>query len=147
MSILSLIWRFREFIMVGIIFLMIAGYFVHDSMIKKSYISKIDVQQKVISDQQAQLETQDVLIKQQNSAVDRMKQYADQKDREIAEANHLAEKMQDTVDAQAEKLLNSKTNIDQQFTDLTGCKSELNRIRTFMFEAEQSLTSEANGTK
>ena len=147
MGIISILWKFKDFIMAGIIILMIFGYFVHDSNVKKAYKNQIESQQKIISNQQAQLETQTVLIKQQNDAVDQMKKYSDQKDREISEATHLAEKMQDTVDLQSQQLLNSKTNIDQSFSDLTGCKAELDRIRAFMFNAEQSLTSSTNGTK
>lgn len=72
----------------------------------------------------------------QNAAIEQQAKYAQQKQAEIASATALAEKLQDTVDAQANEIMLRKTNISQVFTTLDGCKDQLNRIREYMVESE-----------
>lgn len=78
-------------------------------------------------------------IQLQDASITQMQKYADQKQAEIASATTLAEKMQDTVDAQAKEIELRKTAIEGTINTLSDCKGELDRIKNYMISAEQEF--------
>jgi hypothetical protein len=90
---------------------------------------QISVDQQIIIDLKAGIQVQ-------NLAMNQLQAYNQELDRKIADATSLAEKMQDTVDNQANEILLRKTNIEQTIVTLADCNAELGRIKQFMVDAE-----------
>lgn len=129
MSILLTLWRFKNYIGIALVILVIGGYWLSLKHTISTDNKEIAAKDQLISDYKVAIQTQNV-------AIDRMKQYADTKDAAIASATALSEKMQDTVDAQANEIMLRKTNIDQTINTLADCNNELARIKAFMINAE-----------
>src|ERR1700693_6073153 len=104
MSTLALLWKFKNYIGIALIVLTIGGYWL-------SLKHTISADKKEIAAKDQLIADYKVAIQTQNVAIDRMKQYADNKDAAIASATALSEKMQDTVDAQANEILLRHANI------------------------------------
>jgi hypothetical protein len=129
MSTLALLWKFKNYIGIALVVLIVGGYWLSLKHTISADNKEIAAKDQLIADYKVAIQTQNV-------AIDRMKQYADNKDAAIASATALSEKMQDTVDAQANEILLRKTNIDQTINTLADCNNELARIKAFMINAE-----------
>jgi len=78
-------------------------------------------------------------ISVQNLAINQLSTYNKIKTQQVADAEHLAEKLQDEIDLKAQAIQNQKTTIDQKFTDLKGCRAQLARIKSYMTGAEKEF--------
>lgn len=94
---------------------------------------------KVIGAKDQQIADLKAGITVQNLAMKQLEQYSADKDRQVADATALAEKMQDTVDTQANEIMLRKTNIEQQIVTLSDCQAEIYRIKDFMIDAEKEI--------
>lgn len=141
MSILTLLWKFRDYIMVVMILTMIFGYWweqQHTISKEKKQIVQLQAENTQLKTLNA---TQLAQINQQNTAVNQLKQYSDQKDAEIKSATALAESLQDEIDLKASQILERDTKIQGDTSTLKGCTDELQRIKDFMVQAEQDFKS------
>ena len=139
MSYLTLLWKFKSYIGIALIILIVGGYWLSLKYTIKSQAGKLSDDQVNIAQLTEKIVSLQAAISLQNANIDQMKRYADQKDREIADATALSEKLQDDIDSKAQQIINSKTQIEQEFTNLEGCKAELGRIKDYMIKSEEEF--------
>ncbi len=135
-SILPLLWKFKNYIGIALVVLVIGGYWLSLQHKIKNQASELNTKDSVITQLQTEKIQLQVAIHVQNANIDRMEQYARQKDAAIADATRLAESLQDEISLKAQQIMNKDTRIDGVIVTLADCQGELNRIKQYMIEAE-----------
>lgn len=129
-------WKWLSIGLVVLVFGIYVGVLKHTITKKEAVITS---DQATIADRDRQIADLKGAIVVQNQAIAQMERYAEEKERKIADATALSEKLQDEIDLKAEQILTRDTKIAGATDTLADCQSQVARIKAYLLNAEGEI--------